>query len=106
MICALTVRHLKPDSFSEFHDAFMTGVDQDGSPPEGWVRFNMLRSTEDPDEVVTFGFFDGTIDELRQSQSGDRRRQQQEAIAPYVDAVGADALYEIVEDFSPARARA
>jgi hypothetical protein len=26
-----------------------------GVVPDGWVRFNIIRSTENPDEVVCFG---------------------------------------------------
>jgi len=57
MICALTVRKLKPGTFEEFRAAFRQPM-QAGNPPEGFVRFNMLRSTENPDEVICFGFFD------------------------------------------------
>ena len=98
MLCALTVRKLKPGTFEDFRTAFM-GLANPDNIPAGWVRFNMIRSTEDPDEVVCFGFFDGTLEELRASgQEG--YSEQQSAIAPYVESVGADAIYEIVEDYS------
>ena len=48
MICALTVRTLKPGTFDEFREAFLSGMDPD-SPPEGWVRFDMLRNAENRD---------------------------------------------------------
>ena len=100
MLCALTVRRIKPGSFDDFREAFMGGIDQD-NPPAGWVRFNMVRNVDNPDEVITFGFFDGTVDELRTSADEDEARsEQRDAIAPYVAAVGADGLYEIVEEFS------
>jgi len=57
MICALTVRKLKPGTFEEFGRAFLEPR-QDGNPPVGFVRFNMLRSTENSDEVICWGFFD------------------------------------------------
>jgi len=64
MICALTVRTLKPGSFDQFREAFMGGMED--TPPEGFVRFDMLRNLENPDEVISFGFFDGTPEKLRE----------------------------------------
>jgi len=99
MICALTVRKLKPGTFDQFREAFMGDEDSD-TPPEGFVRFNMLRNADDPDEVISFGFFDGTADQLRQIAAEDGYDQQLERIAPFVESVGADGLYEIVEEFT------
>jgi heme-degrading monooxygenase HmoA len=98
MICALTVRQLKPGTSEEFRAAFMGGMDTD-SPPPGWVRFNMVRGVSNPDEVICFGFFDGTLDELRASEPEGSREAQTAAIAPFVESVGADGLYEVVEEF-------
>jgi heme-degrading monooxygenase HmoA len=98
MICALTVRHLRSGTFEDFRQAFMTHADEEHLPA-GWVRFNMVRGIEDPDEVVCFGFFDGTLDELR-SAGQEGYSEQQAAIAPYVDAVGTDGFFEIIEDYS------
>jgi hypothetical protein len=102
MLCALTVRRLKPGTFDDFREAFLRGIDPN-DPPAGWVRFDMIRNAEDPDEVVCFGFFDGTVDELRRSSSEDvGRDEQQRAIAPYVESVGTDGLFEVVEEFAAA----
>jgi len=49
--------------------------------------------------VICFGFFDGTVDELRRIVAERGYAEQLEAIAPFVETVGADGLYEIVEDF-------
>jgi heme-degrading monooxygenase HmoA len=94
MICALTVRTLKPGTFDEFREAFLSGMDPN-SPPEGWVRFDMLRNADNPDEVITFGFFDGTADDVRRDEAehGDQaranrgidtqRRHQRDEIRPF-----------------------
>ena len=103
MLCALTARTLKPGSFDDFHDAFMSGMDPN-SPPEGWARFEMIRNVENPDEVITFGFFDGSVDELRQSASSQDYEGQMERIAPFVASVGADGLFEVVEEYVAAGA--
>ncbi len=97
MLCALTVRRLKPGTYDQFHDAFLAGMEQ-SDPPPGWVRFDMVRNTEDPDEVIMFGLFDGTVDDLR-GRGQDRLRRAADAIAPYVESVGSDGLYEVMEDW-------
>lgn len=97
MLCALTVRTLKPGTFEQFREAFMRHEDLE-SPPVGYVRFNMIRNAQDPGEVVCFGFFDGTVDELHRSAAEQGYTEQLEAIAPFVESVGADGLYEVVED--------
>ena len=51
MLCALTIRTLKPGTFDQFREAFMRHEDLE-NPPAGYVRFNMIRNTENHDEVV------------------------------------------------------
>lgn len=96
MICALTVRKLKPGTFDQFREAFLGRIEED--PPEGFVRFNMIRNTEDPDEVITFGVFDGSAEQLRETAAREGYEEQLGRIAPYVESVGADGLYEVVEE--------
>ena len=94
MLCAHTVRRLKPGTFDEFRETF--GPPEEAPP--GWVRFHMLRSLGNADEVVTFGFFDGTLEELERSQADggyDEVRQRTDAL---VDEVIANGVYEIVEN--------
>ena len=100
MICALTVRKLRPGTFDQFREAFMGPV-RAGQMPEGWRRFNMVRSVDNPDEVICLGIFDGTADELRASAALVGYEDQQAAIAPYVESVGADGFYEVVEELTP-----
>jgi hypothetical protein len=82
----------------------MQGFEED--PPEGWVRFNMVRNAENPDEVICFGFFDGSVEQLRSTSTQQGYEEQLGRIAPYVESVGADGLYDVVEDISADRARA
>jgi hypothetical protein len=94
MICGLTVRKLKPGTFEEFREAFMKGEPDEA--PAG-TQFFMLRKTDDPDEVICFGLFDGTIEELRSSDIYSGYEEQQRDIVPFVESVGADGLYDVVE---------
>ena len=67
-------------------------------PPAGYVHFNMVRSTERRDEVICFGFFDFTVEQLRRAVAEQGYTEQLKAIAPFVESVGADGLYEVVEE--------
>ena len=96
MLCALTVRSLKPGTFEQFREAFLPSREA----PPGWVRFNMLRSTDDPNEVICFGFFDGSVDDLRRNAAEMGYAEQQARIAPFVEKVGTDGLFEIVDDLT------
>jgi hypothetical protein len=100
MICALTVRNLRHGTFDQFREAFMRPVNA-GQMPAGWRRFNMLRGTQDPDEVICLGLFEGTVDDLRASSALVGYEDQMAAIAPYVESVGPDGFYEVVEDLTP-----
>jgi hypothetical protein len=93
MLCAHTVRRLKPGAYDEFKERFGPSPEH---APEGWVRFTMLRNLADPDEVVTFGFFDGTLEELERNQAGAGYAELRDSIEPLVDTVVANGVYEIV----------
>jgi hypothetical protein len=89
---AHTVRRLKPGTFDQFLAAFRPpGQDL----PAGLVRFHVLRGLVDENEVVTFGFFDGTLEELERTQKEGDYESRLEAIAPYVEVVIASGVYEI-----------
>lgn len=93
MLCAHTIRRLKPGTFDQFAEAF--------GPPEeagraGWVSFHMLRGIANPDEVVTFGFFDGSLEGLEASQRELGYRDRRTAVEHLVEQVIANAVYEVV----------
>ncbi len=99
MLCALTVRKLKPGTMEEFRKAFIP--DDDVEVPSGWKHFYALQNVGDENEVITFGFFDGTLEELRagqrESSDYDARRAAADEL---VESVGADGVFEVVEERS------
>jgi hypothetical protein len=95
MICGLTVRKLKPGTFEQFREAFMSGEDQDNMPAGS--QFFMLRNAGDPDEVICFGLFDGTAEELRSSDLYSGYEDQLAKIKPFIEEVGTDGMYDVVE---------
>jgi hypothetical protein len=96
---ALTVRKLKPGSYEDWREAWM-GSDEEW--PEGAQKAYIVRSLSDPDEVIAFGFFDGDLEALRNdSNFREAERKRSEAMAPHIDSIGADGLYEVVEEVTP-----
>src|SRR5215207_711960 len=95
MICALTVRKLKPGTFEQFREAFMAAEEDQEMPPG--LEFFIVRNTENADEVICFGLFDGTLEQLRASDLYSGYEQQLAKIEPFVENVGTDGMYEVVE---------
>ena len=94
MLCALTVRQLKAGTFEQFGEAFRPS-DTD-SPPPGWLQFDMARDTSDENRIVTFGFFDGTLDELNASQAQEGYEQRRAAAGEFVEDVIVNGVFEVV----------
>jgi hypothetical protein len=87
----LTGRKLKPGAYEDWRAAW-----QPEDMPEG-VKAYILRKIGNPDEVIAFGFFDGTMEELealRPEQSSEAQRQAR--MAPHVESQFADGVYEVV----------
>jgi hypothetical protein len=100
MLCALTVRQLKPGTFERFAEEF--GPRESEGPPRGWVRFDMIRDLSDENRVVTFGFFDGTLEELERSQSEGGYQDRRAAVDDLVDEVPVNGVFEVVRELTPA----
>jgi len=100
MLCALTVRNLKPGTMEQFKQAFIP--DDMDEVPAGWKHFYALQNVGDENQVITFGFFDGTLDELRASQQegSSEYEARRAAVDELVESVGADGIFEVVEDRS------
>lgn len=99
MICTLTARRLRPGAYDEFRAAW----DPSGAPPEvigRWQRIYHVRDVEDPDVVISFGLFDGTLAELRELQPQAGRSAQLERVEPLVAEVLLDGSYEVVEEIA------
>jgi hypothetical protein len=92
---ALTVRKLKPGSYDDWRKAW-EGDQSDW--PEG-VHAYVARNMRDPDEIVAFGLMETDNPEAMQTpEMAEQQRARTEAMAPYVDSVGADAVYEVIDE--------
>jgi hypothetical protein len=92
MYCALTVRKLKPGTYDEWRKAW--GSDED--IPEGAEAY-IVRNLKDPNEIVAFGLIEGDMDEIKETFDEDKERVRQDAMAPYIESIGADGIYEVIE---------
>jgi hypothetical protein len=99
MLCALSVRKLKPGSY----DAFRAAWEPDEFPPP-LQRAYHVRDVNDPDVVISFGFLEadpGDIPAFREGMA-EAEQQRQAAMAEHVDELIIDGLYEVVEEVVPA----
>jgi hypothetical protein len=96
MLCMLTVRRLKEGAEDAFAGAWA---------PERWHprmdRAYYLRRQEDPHEVITLAFFEGSADEIDAMRddphwmAGEERRLA--GIAPLEDEIVLTGVFEVVE---------
>ena len=97
MLVALTVRKLKPGSLDAFAEAF---TPDRGNPPAGWKQFNLVRDVQDENRVITFGFFDGTLEEMQSSQDDHGYAERRTAAEEHVEAVEVNGIFEGLTQFN------
>ena len=93
---ALTVRKLKPGTYDEWRKAWGGGSDE--QMPEG-VQAYILRNVKDPNEIIAFGLIEGELEQLQSTMDPEAERARQDAMAPFIESIGADGIYEVVERF-------
>jgi hypothetical protein len=99
MYAALTVRKLKAGTYDEWRRAW-----EPDEWPEGSKRAYILRNLQDPDEVIAFGFFEQSLDELKADPELARQMDERvERMAPHIDSIGADGIYEVLEEVVPSQ---
>lgn len=100
MICAITARRIANGRTDEFIEAFKSGTDD--MPDAIRDQFKSVyacRDVKDPDVILTFGLFEGSLDELREMQTEDARQQQLDAIGPLVAETLFDSSFEVLHEF-------
>jgi hypothetical protein len=96
MICTLTARRLKPGAYDAFRAAWDPG-DATAEVIERWRPIYHARDVSDPDVVISFGFFNGSLEELAEVQAQAGRGDQVARISQSVEEVLLDGAYEVVE---------
>jgi hypothetical protein len=96
MICTLTARRLKPGAYDAFRAAWDPGENAE-EVIERWRPIYHVRDIKDRDVVISFGFFNGSMEELAEQQARGGRSEQVARIAETVEEVLLDGAYEVVE---------
>jgi hypothetical protein len=99
MLCALSVRRLKPGAYDDFRAAW-----EPDEFPRSFQRAYHVRDVRDSDLVVSFGLLDIDAAELGRlrEEIDETEEHRQEAMAPYVDELIVDGIFEVVEEVVPA----
>jgi hypothetical protein len=92
----MTQRKLKPGSYDDWREAW-----ESEQQPKELVRGYIIRSVDDPNEVIAFGIFDDARSMLADPTMQEAQKARFERMAPFVVETGVDGLYELVEEFGP-----
>jgi len=100
MMCTVTVRRIKPGAYDAFRKAW---------EPDAWwpkcIRAEVLRNDDDPQQVMTLGYFDATPEEFDQLAHDDALLQGEtrrlERIAEVEELLVMNTTFELVEDVRP-----
>jgi hypothetical protein len=100
MLVFFSGRRLKPGTWEQFREAWSPG--DEGELPEGAVAIYHARNLNDPDEVISFGIFDGDA-EAAAAVRGDEQEElkRQDAMAAFVKNVPLEGVYEVIEEIKP-----
>ncbi|HLE99863.1 MAG TPA: hypothetical protein VI540_08195 [Gaiellaceae bacterium] len=90
----LTGRRLKSGAYDDWRGAWMP---ERMDMPAGMTAY-ILRKVGDPDEVIAFGMFEGSLEDLNVMRPDPAAEEARMAgMAPFVESVFADGAYEVVE---------
>ena len=86
MLILLTARRLKPGTFEQWRRAW-----EPDEWPQQFSRAYILRNRDDPDEVISFGIWEGSVEDLRGLDS----RARIERMADFVESETIDGIYDV-----------
>jgi len=100
MLVLMSARRLKPGAFDQFRRAWEP---QSGDFPPGFQRAYHARNVRDEDEVVSFGLFDGTLEDFRnwRGQHEQDELKRQDSMAAFVENLHVEGIYEVIDEVGP-----
>lgn len=100
MQCAISVRRLKPGAYDEFRRAMEPIL-----WPEALAHIEVLRNNEDPDQVVTIGYFDTSFEGLESLRDDprliDAETKRIARLSEFVDEVLVNGIFDLADDLRP-----
>lgn len=103
-IVPLTERHIKPGQMDAYRVAMQEFAAQMGGPPPGMAEMLAMVDTADGDHLIQLGILRTDDPGALRQESRGGREQMVERIAPFVDRVGIDTTFELVDQLTPAHA--
>ena len=99
-MCAVTVRQIRPGTYDEFRKAW---------EPDPWLpkltRAIVMRSDDNPDMVLSIGFFDADVDEIDALRDDPAILAEEESrlrrISEFEEQVVMNGIFEVVEEVLP-----
>ena len=99
-MCAVTVRQIKPGTYEEFRKAW---------EPDPWLpkltRALVFRNDDNPDMVMSVGFFDASIDEIDAIRDDPTVLAEEESrlrrISQFEEQVVLNGIFELVDEVFP-----
>jgi hypothetical protein len=92
----LTQRKLKPGSYEAWRKAWWPEDLPTDAGPSG--KAYIVRNVDDENDVIAFGIFDSDPREAFSSPEAQNMQAKRVAgMAPHIDAIGPDGLYEVIE---------
>jgi hypothetical protein len=99
LLCVLTHRRLRAGSYEAFREAWR--------PDDWWPKFRHgyhLRSLDDPDEVVSFAFYDATMEEFEamRDEPGwlEAEEKRLQRLAPLQISMRIGGVYDVAEEIT------
>jgi heme-degrading monooxygenase HmoA len=98
MLVLMSARRLKPGAFDQFRRAWDPG----GERPPGFQRAYHAQNVRDEDEIISFGLFDTTLEEMRtwRAEHETDELKRQDAMGAFVENIHTEGIYEVVEEVS------
>jgi hypothetical protein len=99
MICTLTTRKIKPGAAQEFAttmDASMAEIPEDIR--NRWRHVYICQDVTDENTLLSFGFFDGTLEELRAAQAASHRDEVVAKTNPLIEEILLDGSFEVIAE--------
>jgi hypothetical protein len=98
MLYAMTARRLKPGRYEDYVKAWKLDA-----APAGWTGVTTVRGVEDENEIVSFGFFDGSMEDLRRSQQQFDYAAQRARVEECVELTRTDGIFEVTVEMEAER---
>jgi hypothetical protein len=102
MFIALTTRRLKSGEWEGFRAAWEPKGEEF---PPGFVRAVHARNVNDPDEIVSFGMFEASREDLVawRERNDEAELRRHESMDRHVESTGTDAFFEVIDEVTPDR---